>query len=223
MENRLSFFKHMKNEFFLRSVSQSLDGDAIYKPYRRLIIETCFNLEESGTGVCLMLTCPSSSNATAQVTLDLAEFLAEKQGRKVLIVDATHKAQQLSKYFGASSEPGLLDLLAQESKKDTIIQPTNHLCLYFMSAGRVDQGQIWLLTSNRLKNSLAILRQQFDFILLNSPSILSDPGTLAFPSIVDCVLLLGIGGYTKKHELVACRRALRNCKAKKIGLLFVRP
>jgi len=194
------------------------------RPYQRLAMELYFDLGQSGQGVCLMLTCPSWPMVTAQATLDLAEYLAQDQGRHVLIVDAVADVEPLSRYFDLTPKaPGLLNLLADETLTlDSVVKTTPAPRLHIMSAGEVEKGHRWLLTSERIGEKLTLLRRHYEFVLLNSSSILEDPSMLAFPSVVDCVLLLGVSGVTKRPELIDCRKTLQRSKAGKTGLLLVR-
>jgi capsular exopolysaccharide synthesis family protein len=127
-------------------------------------------------------------------------------GRKTLIIDCDmqHAVQHLA--FGCERAPGLSDFLIGHEKTFTqqIIQRTNIENLFVLSSGREIVNSSELLGSGKMAVLLKGLKEQFDTILLDSPSLfLSDSVQLA--QFADGILLVSRLGYTCKksvHDLI---------------------
>lgn len=199
------------------------DRDTLRRPYKRLAMELYFEFGGTDRGLCLMLSSPTSTAATTQITIELAAFLADEQGHQVLIVDAAGSLPELADHFSGDPEgmpagPSLTD------RQTSAMLPTGNPRIRLLAAAGLEkQGHRGLPSAGHLRSQLDGLARDHDFVLINSASFLADPALLAFPAAVDCVLLLGIAGATTRRELAACRRALTSCKARKLGLIFVQP
>lgn len=195
-------------------------GDSLFsaaEAYRHLAVQLHFDRTGTGTGSCLMLTCPDSREHAEQATRMLAAFLAEEQEDNVLIIDGSFASDSLRKQFQAPRAPGLLNLLdGSETEGVGVIRPTGHPNISFLPSGESKQGIRNLLMSPALKTTLDFLRSRYQFCLISTPSVLDDSSALFFPSVVDCVLLLVLEGVTRRPTLTACRTAMENVKARRI-------
>ncbi|MBI4557995.1 MAG: AAA family ATPase, partial [Candidatus Hydrogenedentes bacterium] len=157
----------------------------------------------------------------ARASLELAEFLAEDQKRRVLIVDAGFGENLLSRQFQVASTPGFLNMLNGTQEQTTSLAVgTGHPQVFFLPGGETSQGVTQLLMSERLHERIAEMKQHYDYVLLTCPSLIEDSASLAFPSVVDCVLVLVVPGTTRLSEAETCRKTLEHCKARKVGLIL---
>jgi Mrp family chromosome partitioning ATPase len=185
--------------------------------YRHLAVQLHFDVMGSGNGCCLMLTCPDSRDQAEQATRMLAAFLAEEQEHSVLIIDAGFAGNTLGAQFQAPRSPGLLNIL-DGSEPDFLnaVRPTGHPNIFFLPVGESQLGPRKLLMSPLFAHTLDQFRSRYDFSLVSTASVLEDSSALAIPSLVDCVLLLILGGVTRWPTVNACRTAMENCKARRI-------
>jgi succinoglycan biosynthesis transport protein ExoP len=185
--------------------------------YRHLAVQLHFDVMGNGGGRCLMLTCPDSREQTEQATRMLAAFLAEEQEHNVLIIDGSFSANTLNAQFQAPRSPGLLNILdGSEPDFQNVVRATGHPNIFFLPAGESQIGPRKLLMSPSFTHTLDQFRSCYDFSLISTGSVLEDSAALAFPSVVDCVLLLIIEGVTRWPTVGACRTAMENCKARRI-------
>ncbi|MEW6605999.1 MAG: exopolysaccharide transport family protein [bacterium] len=192
------------------------------KSYHKLAMQLHFELGGSERGYCLMLSCPYLPEVTSQFALELAEFLAIDQNRKVLIIDAFFRDNLLSKEFKISSSPGFLNMLdGTQPLTDSLIHLTDYPKVFFLPAGKSNYGMTHLMTSNQLKEKLTQLQEQFDVVLLSSDSVMEDPSAFAFPSIVDCTMLLVMSKVSQWSEIKSYRNILNKCNLRKMGLIIV--
>ncbi|MEZ5977451.1 MAG: hypothetical protein R3F34_04455 [Planctomycetota bacterium] len=65
--------------------------------------------------------------------------------------------------------------------------------------------------------------EHHDFVLLVCPPVLEDSTAMAFPGVVDQVVLLAVDGRTRVDELDETRDLLTECKARRIGIVLAKP
>ena len=91
--------------------------------------------------------------------------------------------------FGLKEDVGLVQVIGGKVELEEAIQETSIENLYSVTCGRRPGNPSELLSSERFAESLASLREQFDFVIVDTPPILvvSDPANVA--GLVDAVLL----------------------------------
>jgi capsular exopolysaccharide synthesis family protein len=89
-------------------------------------------------------------------------------GRRVIVVDCDLRSPSLQSYLGVTSEPGLLQYLA-EGNLSPYCYVRRIENLYFMTAGGVAPNPIEVLSMNRMKQLIDHLRKDFDTIILDAP------------------------------------------------------
>lgn len=138
----------------------------------------------------ILFTSPSPGDGKSTTVANLAISIAQA-GKKVILVDADFRRPRVHKYFGEDLNPGLMDVLKGElSLKDAVQKADLQEGLFLLPAGGrpVNPGE--LVTSEAFRDLVDALREEFDYVLIDSPPVLpvSDPATIA--SIVDGVYMV---------------------------------
>jgi Mrp family chromosome partitioning ATPase len=197
--------------------------DAVTQAYQRLAMQVNLDLGAKEGGRSIMLTSPHGGDVCCEPTLELAWYLAQEQGQRVLIVDGSVADQELTRAFGCTETSGLLDLLTGVPEEmNGLLRPTRHDFVTFLAAGE-SKGAGRSVNLGNLAACLERLQEEYDYVLIHAPAILSGATALAFPALVDCVLLLAVEGESRLDDLGASRDALSACKARKIGLVLTVP
>ncbi|MGH7202617.1 MAG: CpsD/CapB family tyrosine-protein kinase, partial [Planctomycetaceae bacterium] len=141
-----------------------------------------------------------------------------------LLIDADLRRPGLHGLFGARGEIGLADALAGEIDLLSALQPVTAgrgeiAGLSLLSAGAPPEDPAELLTSPRLGELLERARQEFDFVLIDTPPLLavSDPCTIA-PQ-VDGLLLVVRLEKTRHEALERSVELLRRHYAPVLGVV----
>ncbi|MDP3981490.1 MAG: CpsD/CapB family tyrosine-protein kinase, partial [Chlamydiota bacterium] len=102
----------------------------------------------------------------------LAYALAVQSDAKVLLVDGNISAPAISELFQVSPSPGLTDFLSQDKDFSAVIKKTSYKNLSIMTYGTASSSVRDFFRNEIFKNKLDALRQAFDYVIVDGPSIL---------------------------------------------------
>ncbi|QDV19758.1 Tyrosine-protein kinase YwqD [Gimesia panareensis] len=156
--------------------------------YRSLRTSLLLKTDRSGAKVLQVTSAEPGDGKTTSVS-NLAMAIAQT-GRKVLIIDADLRRPTVHKLFGINNAVGLGDVLAQEIDAQTSIRETRISNLSILTAGMLPENPSEMLVSRRFTETVNQLRNDYDYVLIDTPPlvVVSDPSVIA--SIVDGVLLV---------------------------------
>lgn len=152
---------------------------SIAEAYRSLKIAIQFVANDQNRKV-IVISSPSSSEGKSLTTGNLGVSFAQG-GSKTLIVDCDLRRSIQHKYFQQPRKPGLTDYLYGDVKLDEIIQETSASKLHLVTGGRSPFNPAELLASKKMQEFIILMREKYDFILLDTPPLLAcaDPRILA--------------------------------------------
>lgn len=163
----------------------------------------------------VVVSSPGSGEGKSVTCANLGVTLAQA-GKSVLIVDCDLRDPSQHQLFGMSSSPGLVDLLAGVKNLQGSWQtPVERLRV--IPAGHIPMNPSEILGSRRFAEFLAKARQEYDYVLLDTPPVcaVSDSAILAKQG--DGVLLVVDYKKTNKRPSRRAIRILEGVGAKVIG------
>lgn len=155
-----------------------------------------------------MFTSPNSGEGKSTTCANLGVMMAQAD-KKVLLLDCDLRRPTLHNLFGLRNFRGMVDVLVGERSLQEVWQePVPGLKV--VPVGTIPPNPAELLGSRRFSEFLSQVRQEFDYILVDSPPIgrVSDPAILAMQG--DGVLLVLDAQDTRKRSL---RQSVRNLEA----------
>ena len=155
------------------------------------------------------------------VALYLAATMAMGNSR-VLLVDADMRRGALHKFFGAASNPGLAEILSGKVSAADAIVPTGLDNLAFLPAGAAKQNPGELVLSSEWNSLLTQAKQQFDYVLVDTPPVLATDDVASLAPKVDGVLFVVRGLFTSARMARGALEALRQRHVRVLGLIFNR-
>jgi polysaccharide biosynthesis transport protein len=117
----------------------------------------------------------------------LATSLA-RSGQRTLLVDGDLRRPMVHRLYDQPAGPGLCELLRGELGADDVIRPTALNNLWVITAGTYDEHALSVLAQPRSRNVFDQLREQFDFIVVDSAPVLPVADTLLLSQHVDAAL-----------------------------------
>ncbi|QDT92742.1 polysaccharide biosynthesis tyrosine autokinase [Gimesia algae] len=156
--------------------------------FRSLRTSLLLKTDRSGAKVLQMTSAEPGDGKTTSIS-NLALAIAQT-GRKVLIVDADLRRPTIHKLFGLANSVGLGDVLSGDIDAQTAIRETRVSHLSILTAGMLPENPSEMLMSRGFSELVNQLRNDYDYILIDTPPlvVVSDPSVIA--SIVDGVLLV---------------------------------
>ncbi|GIW54470.1 MAG: hypothetical protein KatS3mg082_0874 [Nitrospiraceae bacterium] len=106
--------------------------------------------------------------------MNLGYTMAKDLGKRTLVIDCDFKCPALHKIAGVNSESGLADMLNREqpgSKRAWC--RSGELPIWIIPGGHTNGHPITLSKAHQLSSIIAQVREQFDYIILDAPPILS--------------------------------------------------
>ncbi len=153
-------------------------------------------------------------------TLFNLAYVCAEQGSKVLIIDSDLRRPVQHKMVGLANRTGLVNVLTGEMKPEEVVQETGVPNLWMLTSGRLRRGSLGIMNSPRLRAMLDSLKEQYDYILLDSPPILGVTDAAILAGEADGVLL--VVQYRKYPKIISLRakRMIENAGGRLMGAVL---
>ena len=110
---------------------------------------------------------------------------------KVILIDADMHRGRVAKFFHAKSENGLSDYLSgQASYENVVRQSPANANLSYIACGTHSLRPYELLESDAMKNLMERLRQEYDYIIIDTPPVLILSDALAVAPYTDGAIIV---------------------------------
>lgn len=154
-------------------------------------------------------------------------FAIASIGRKTLLIDGNLRNPRIHEMFAFSNSYGLSDLLMDESKVDRnsvdrAIRKTTVPHLYILRAGAQSEHAFRLFHSGAIETLLGILRERFEFILVDAPACLNHPETMMFVRHADGIVLVVSADCAGARTVQSAAELLRRNGSRVIGVVLNR-
>ncbi|MBX9680592.1 MAG: polysaccharide biosynthesis tyrosine autokinase [Gemmataceae bacterium] len=150
----------------------------------------------------------------------LAASLA-RAWRKVLLIDGDLRNPSAHRLFEMPREPGLSEVLRGEATAADAIRSTALSRLWMMPAGHGDAHAVQALAQDNVRTLLEQLKQQYDFIVIDSAPILPVNDTLLLAQNVDSVVFSIMRNVSRAPQIQEARRRLENVGARTMGAVVL--
>ncbi|MGH7344160.1 MAG: CpsD/CapB family tyrosine-protein kinase, partial [Candidatus Rokuibacteriota bacterium] len=164
-------------------------GSEQYRALRHRIEE----LHKSANLSVVAVSSPEAGDGKTITAINLAGALAQSPEARILIVDADLRRSSMTEYLGLedSRTKGLAGAILDSrlSLKD-IVEPCPPFNLSVLQAGKRPSSPFELLKSPRLAQLLAEARQQYDYVVLDTPPLVPLPDCSVIGKSVDGFLVV---------------------------------
>ena len=180
----------MPKKMAVHIVIQENKNTFMTEAFRSLRTNLRFMLSSSDQKV-IMLTSTSPEEGKTFISTNLAISFA-MLGKKVVIIGMDIRKPRLAECFGLSNKNGLTQYLsgAVDDIASLLLPSGITENLMVMVAGKIPPNPAELLASERLEKLIAILRNQFDYILIDSAPISLVSDGLITARVVDISLYI---------------------------------
>jgi capsular exopolysaccharide synthesis family protein len=166
----------------------------------------------------IMVTSGNPSEGKSTIAVNLAVVMAQG-GKHTILVDSDMRRPVVHRLLGIKNRKGLSDLFTPDTKLEDVIRTWGDPSIRVITSGGIPPNPPKLLSSKRMDAILDSLKQQTDFIILDtSPSIVSDP--IALSAKVDGVLVVVEPGKTKIGTAQALKEQLERANANILGVVL---
>jgi capsular exopolysaccharide synthesis family protein len=146
------------------------------------------------------------------VAANLACTLALRTQQRILMLEGDLRRPSLSRMFGLGKNPGLSEYLHGEGSLTTGIYHLEDANLWILPAGSTPSNALELLQSRKLSTLMDKLTVLFDWIIIDSPPLLTLADTSVWMRLADGILLTTRQGTTEKRQLQRGLEAIESNK-----------
>jgi len=156
-------------------------------------------------GHLIMLASALPGEGKTFTSINLALSMALEKDIRILLVDADVAKPHISRTFGVDKEPGLLDVLRDESLDvESVVIPTDIPGLSILPAGKAIETATELLASGRMQQMAEALgnRSPNRIVLFDSPPLLLTSESRALAGVVGQIVIVVRAGFTRQQAVL---------------------
>ncbi|MGF1677801.1 MAG: polysaccharide biosynthesis tyrosine autokinase [Candidatus Methylacidiphilales bacterium] len=167
----------------------------------------------------LIITSAVPGEGKSTVSANLAITMAFA-GSRTLLVDADLRKGLLNEDFGVSSSPGLAEMLEQKMHWTETLQETGYPNLHFIARGHARSHIGELLIGPTAELFLKEIRDNYDFMIFDTPPILAADDTPSLAPKIDGTLMVMRSAHTSSRMTQNSLDLLYQRQVNVLGLVF---
>ena len=177
-------------------VSAHLPRSRPAEAYRSVRTAVCFSAMGDSHRV-LQVTSPAAGDGKSTLAVNLAVSLAQS-GKSTILVESDFRRPSVHRMTGVSNEMGIVEVLRGQAELADVIQSTEVEEFYVLPCGHRPRNPSELLTRPEYEELLDVLRQKFDYIVVDSPPVLvvTDPSSVA-PRVDAVIVCMRLSRHTR--------------------------
>jgi polysaccharide biosynthesis transport protein len=187
--------------------------------FRRLRTNILASGDESSQAI--LLTSAKRGEGKSTVSSNLAVTIAQS-GREVVVVDCDLRLPTVHKLFDFPNKRGLTNILAGEVVAEDAIQYTTFPRVQVITSGPLPPNPTELLGSQRMLDLIEQLKGKFDFVVLDTPALLSVADAAVLAPAVDNVILVVAQAQTRRNDVQTVMQQLSNVRVKSMEVVVNR-
>ena len=192
-----------------------------------IAVEIYNNKESKARSQSILLTGCSPLAGTTSTCIGLSIALANTK-RETLLIDCDVRKSNQYKKLGGETIRGLGDYLIQEDMDkekckcdlDSIICNTNIENLSFIPCGKYIENSTRVLCSQKMNELIAQVKERFDYVVFDFPSLAIVPDAQIFFNNVDGIILVSSMGETTKSQVKEAKRKIKTFSSKYYGMII---
>ncbi|MGF1533611.1 MAG: GumC family protein [Bernardetiaceae bacterium] len=197
---------------------------ALAEAFRGIRSSLAFMLSKSEInqeGQVILITSSISGEGKSFCSANISLAFAAAQKKTIQIVADMRKPQlYLDTIQEAGAEKGLSSYLIGKCTLEEVIQPTEKSFLDIINCGPLPPNPAELLMSARMNELLQILRQRYDYVIVDTAPVGLVSDALGVTDWVDTNIFIVRQKYTPKERLLYLNRLHQEKKITNVGLIL---
>ena len=211
---RISKVKHDRKHILSKK-----SGFYLQEAYRALRTNVNFALADKEGAKVVMVTSALQSEGKSLTALNLAIALGQMD-QKVLLVDCDLRRPRMARLLNINAPAGLSNLLMDFSLLDVAVTSSEEHGIDLILAGDIPPNPAELLSSGRMQKLLDRMREQYDYILLDSPPVDLVVDAVALSTKCDGVLFVVRADQSERGAVIHGMDQLQYAGANVLGFVF---
>ena len=199
-------------------VTQNDPKNPAAEAYR--VIRTSIQFAQAGKELkTIALTSCTPNEGKSTTVANLAVVLTQA-GKSVLLIDCDMRNPTVHKNFKLFNKVGLSSCISMGTALEDAVQATEIENLEALTSGVIPPNPSELLGSERMQQLLSRAREEYDYVLIDTPPVLPVTDALVLSSIVDGVVLVIDSGEVKVEMARDVKNQLVQADANILGVVL---
>ncbi len=147
-------------------------------------------------------------------------YLLGQKGKKVCLVDLDLRKPKLHRVFNVTNRLGLNDYLSGKLEIKDLVRPSDEVGIDYNISGEKTSAVVNVLEAKKLHDLIQNLKEQYDYVLLDTPPVIAVSDALYVAKIADGVIFLVAQNIARKTLVREALQTLQNNKVKVIGTVL---
>jgi capsular exopolysaccharide synthesis family protein len=209
-----------------RILSQLQAGSHVYEAYRSLYSKLAALANNKAVPKSILVTSPGAAEGKTLSAINIAMACANS-GFKTLLVDCNLQDPMIHRIFGIKKAPGLCDLLQHKNlplekvTRTWAVQMRSNRKFFVFTCGKLPSSAPYeILNTPRLRHVLTEFKFKYDFVILDSPPLMTVTDAIVLGDGVDGVCLVIKAGVTKQNMALRAKRLLEDSRTNVLGIIL---
>jgi capsular exopolysaccharide synthesis family protein len=168
----------------------------------------------------ILVTSAVPSEGKTCVSVQLAVSLARASGKRTLLVDADMRAPDIHHLLDLPLEPGLSDVLTGDCTLEDAVQTDFSDRIHVLTAGQIQTSPHRLVGNGTLKKMFEEFRDNYDYVVIDSPPVLAVSEALVLARHADASLLCAMRDNSRIDQVRRAYDRLVGSGAKPAGVVL---
>lgn len=169
----------------------------------------------------MVLTSTIPGEGKSTTTANLALSLADS-GASICLIEGDLRRPRLLEYLGLENAVGLTDVLVGRADLEDVLQSYGTNALSVLGCGPIPPNPSELLGSDSMARLLERLKDQFDYVIIDSPPLLAVTDGAVLSTMADGVVVVVGVGLVRREQLERALGTLERVDADVLGLVLNR-
>ena len=184
------------------------------------VIRTGIQFAQAGKELQTIALTSCTPNEGKSTTIANLAVVLTQAGKSVLLIDCDMRNPTVHKNFNLSNKVGLSSCISMGTPLSDAVQKTSIEGLYALTGGVIPPNPSELLGSEQMKNLLQRAKEQYDYVLIDTPPVMPVTDALIVSRFVDGMILVIASAEVKVEMARDVKNQLVNAGANILGVVL---
>ena len=184
------------------------------------VIRTGIQFAQAGKELQTIALTSCTPNEGKSTTIANLAVVLTQAGKSVLLIDCDMRNPTVHKNFNLSNKLGLSSCISMGTALSDAVQKTSIEGLYALTGGVIPPNPSELLGSERMQNILQRAKEEYDYVLIDTPPVLPVTDALVLGRMVDGLILVIDSGEIKVEMAREVKNQLVHAGANILGVVL---
>jgi Mrp family chromosome partitioning ATPase len=201
-------------------ISTRLDFGQVAREEASRLVQRIFLSSDPKAPRAVLFAGMADGVGCSQICLLVAEILRSTVSGSICLVEANFRSPSLSGMLGTTNDHGLTNSMLQEGPIRFFARPLAIDNVWLLSCGLLSSDVPKFLNSDRMKARFEELRAEFDYLLVDAPSLTRHADATALARLTDGLVLVLEADSTRKEAALTVMENLRAAQIQVLGAVL---